>query len=270
MNWYLLPSLVAAVVGAVAGAFLPRVIARLPEPEPDPEPGEDGAVDGLVPAENEADYARPVDEPKELYADLARRPGLAWKLAVATGLASGVVGGRLGWDPALLFLLYLVPVGVALAVIDWRTRYLPSKLILPSYAVVAVLVVLASAIGGDWPELLSSVIGCAGTFGLFFVLWFVAPRAMAFGDVRLSGLLGLALGWLGYAQLVLGIFTAFLLMSLGGLVLALTKTFHKKHVPFGPFLVGGAFLGVVIPLQLLTAYGWVVNGITSAIIGLTD
>ena len=99
MTWYLLPSLVAAVVGAATGALLPRVIARLPEPEPDPSPAEDGAVDGLVPAKTEAELARPVDEPKELYADLARRPGLAWKLAVATGLASARSSAAgSGWD----------------------------------------------------------------------------------------------------------------------------------------------------------------------------
>lgn len=270
MTWYLVPSLVAAVIGAAAGVFLPRVIARLPEPEPDPVPAVNGAVDGLVPAENEAEFSRPVDEPKELYADLARIPGLAWKLAVACGLAAGVVGGRLGWSPALLFLLYLVPVGVALALIDWRTRYLPSRLIMPSYAVVAALAVVASVVGRDWPELLSAAIGCAATFAVFFVMWFVAPRAMAFGDVRLSGLLGLALGWLGYAQLVLGILTAFFLMSLGGTLLSVTRVFHKKHVPFGPFLVAGAFLGVTFPLQLLTAYAWVINGITSAVLALLD
>jgi leader peptidase (prepilin peptidase)/N-methyltransferase len=257
---------VAAVIGAATGAFLPRVIARLPEPETDAEPAEDGSIDGLVPAENEAEFSRPVDEPKELYVDLSGLPGLTWKLAVASGLASAVVGGRLGWTPALLFLLYLVPVGVALALIDWRTRYLPSKLILPSYAVVGGLAVVASVLGQDWPELLSAAIGCAVTFSVFFAMWFVAPRAMAFGDVRLSGLLALALGWLGYAQLVLGFLTAFFLMSVGGVLLAVTKVFHKKHVPFGPFLVGGAFLGVTFPLQLLTAYAWVISGIT----GLLD
>jgi leader peptidase (prepilin peptidase)/N-methyltransferase len=270
VTWYLVPSLLAAVIGAVAGAFLPRVITRLPEPEPDPGPAEDGAVDGLVPAENEAEFSRPVDEPKELYADLARLPGLPWKLAVACALVSACVGGRLGWNPALLFLLYLVPVGVALALIDWRTRYLPSRLILPSYAVVAVLAVVASVVGRDWPELLSAAIGCAATFGLFFVMWFVAPRAMAFGDVRLAGLLGLALGWLGYTQLVLGILTAFFLMSVGGILLSVTRVFHKKHVPFGPFLVVGAFLGAAFPMQLLTAYAWVINGLTNGVIALLD
>ena len=270
MTWYLVPSIVAAVIGAGAGACLPRVVARLPEPEADPEPTEDGASDGLVPAANEAEYSRPVDEPKEPYADLARLPGLTWKLAVACGLASATVAGRLGWTPALLFLLYLVPVGVALTLVDWRTRYLPSRLILPSYAVVAVLAVLASVLGRDWSELVSAAIGCAVTFGLFFVMWFAAPRAMAFGDVRLSGLLGLALGWLGYGQLVLGMLTAFFLMSVGGLLLSATRVFHRRHVPFGPFLVAGAFLGATFPVQLLTAYAWVINGITAAVIGLLD
>jgi hypothetical protein len=49
-----------------------------------------------------------------------------------------------------------------------------------------------------------------------------------------------------------------------------TRVFHRKHVPFGPFLVTGAFLGATFPLQLLTAYAWVLNGITSGIITLLD
>jgi leader peptidase (prepilin peptidase) / N-methyltransferase len=270
VTWSLLPALVAGAAGALGGAVLPRVVARLPEPQPDPVPAADGSVDGLVPAEDEADYARPVDEPKELYADLARRPGLAWRLAVACGLLGAGLGGRLGWSPALVFLVYLVPVGVALAVIDWRTRYLPSRLILPSYVVVGVLVVVASALGGDWSALLGAALGCAITFAVFFVMWFVAPRAMAFGDVRLSGLLGLSLGWLGWPQLVLGLMTAFFLMSIGGILLSVTKVFHRRHVPFGPFLVGGAYLGAAFPLALLTAYAFVIGGLTDGLVGLLD
>jgi leader peptidase (prepilin peptidase)/N-methyltransferase len=265
VNWYLLPSLVAAVVGVVTGALLPRVIARLPEPEPDLEPGEDGAVDGLVPAKTEADYARPVDEPKELYADLARRPGLAWKLAVATGLASGVVGGRLGWDAALLFLLVLVPVGVALAMIDWRTRYLPTRLIWPTYGVVLVLEVVASALAGDWAALPTALIGSGAAFLVFGALWFVYPRGLAFGDVRLVTLLGVALGWLSGVQVVVGLYTGVLLGAVVGGVLALAKVFHRKHYPFGPFLVVGAYLGVVVPRQLIDAFAWVIDGLTGLV-----
>ena len=165
----------------------------------------------LEPAANEADFSRPVDEPKELYVDLARLPGPGLEAAPSSCAAwPGLIGARIGWHPALLFLLYLVPVGVALAVVDWRTRYLPTRLIAPSYVVVG-------GAGPCWPRC-SPRTGrrCArrrsagsATFAVFFVLWFVTPAgSMAYGDVRLAGLLGMALGWLGLAQLVLGMLTA--------------------------------------------------------------
>jgi len=265
VTWYPATALVAGAVGLLTGALMPRVIARLPEPAtvPDDEPD-------LVPADDEADFARPVDEPKELYRDLAARPGLAWKLGVACAVAAGLLGARVGWHPALLFLVYLVPVCVALSVVDWRTRYLPSRLIVPSYLVVGVLVLVAAMLVRDWRVLELAGIGWLGTFAFYFVLWFVNPRAMAYGDVRLAGLLGMALGAVGVAQLVLGVFTGFVLLGVGGVLLSVLRVFHRRHVPFGPFMVGGAWLALVIPLQLAAAYGWVELALVSAVTRLVD
>ena len=272
MSWFLDAGLVSGGVGLVSGWFVPSVVARLPEPKPDPEPddGSDGASGAgvLEPAENEADFARPVDEPKELYAELARLPGLRWKLAATCALAAGLLGARLGWTPALLFVLYLVPVCVALALVDWRTRYLPTRLIAPSYLVVAVLVVVASVVDSDWEALRGSAIGWVGSFAFFFVMWFLSPRSMAYGDVRLAGLLGMAVGWVGLAQLVLAMTTSFLLLAIGGIVLSLTRVFHRRHMPFGPFLVVGAFLGLTFPLALLAVYEGVVGTISAAILAV--
>ena len=254
MTWNLAPALVAAVWGAASGAVLPRVIARLPEPEPDP----------LEPAADEADFARPVDEPKELYVDLARLPGLAWKLAVVRAVLAGVDRrpDRLVAGPAVP--AYLVPVGVALALVDWRTRYLPTRLIAPSYVVVGVLVLLASAahpglalaagvgdrVGGLLRGVLRAVVRQPAGDGL--------RRRPARGAAR-DGV-----GWLGIAQLVLGMFTSFLLLAVGGIVLSLARVFHRRHMPFGPFLVAGAYLGAVFPVELLTAYAWTVEGVDLA------
>ena len=190
-TWFLDTALVAGAVGLVAGGFVPELIARLPEPTPEPE-GE-----GLQAAEDEASFAKPVDEPKELYVDIAATPRLRWWTAAASAVAAGLLGARVGWHPALLFLVYLVPVCVALSVVDWRTRYLPTRLIAPSYVVVGVLAVLASALTGDWAALQTSVVGWLASFAVFWLLWFMVPRGMAYGDVRLAGLLGMALGWLG-------------------------------------------------------------------------
>jgi leader peptidase (prepilin peptidase) / N-methyltransferase len=259
MTWFLDTGLVAGAVGLVAGAFVPELIARLPEPEPEPE-GE-----GLEAAENEAEFAKPVDEAKELYVDIAATPRLRWWTAAASAVAAGLLGARVGWHPALLFLVYLVPVCVALSVVDWRTRYLPKRLIVPSYVVVAVLAVLASALTGDWQALQTSVVGWLASYAVFWLLWFMVPAGMAYGDVRLAGLLGMALGWLGGGPLVLGLYTAFLIGGIGGLVLSRMRIFHRRHYPFGPFLSLGAWLGAVFTGQLAAAYGWVVDGIVSLV-----
>ena len=259
MTWFLDTALAAGAVGLVSGAFVPRLIARVPEPEPEPEP----EPSDMQAAENEGEFSRPLDDPKDLYVDVAALPGLAWTSALASALAAGALGGRVGWHPILVLLVVLVPVCVALTVVDWRTRYLPTALIAPSYVVAVVLTVLASALGGQWDRLLVSGIGWVTTFVVFFVMWFIYPRGLGYGDVRLSGLLAIPLGWLGVAPLVLGIYTGFLLGGVGGLLLSAVRIFHRKHYPFGPFMVIGAWSGIVFTPQLGSAYGWVITSLAS-------
>ncbi len=261
MTWYLDTALVAGAAGLLGCVFVPQLIARLPEPDPEPEP----AASDMQAAEDEADFARPLDDPKELYVDVAALPGLRWKAAVVGAVAAGLMGGRLGWHPILALLLFLVPVCVALSVVDWRTRFLPTALIAPSYVVAVGLAVVASALTGEWRALMVAVVGWLVTFALFFVLWFIYPRGLGYGDVRLSGLLALALGWLGVPYLVIGIYTGFLLGGVGGLLLSVTRIFHRRHYPFGPFMVLGAWLGIVATTQIGAAYGWVVTGLTSLV-----
>jgi leader peptidase (prepilin peptidase)/N-methyltransferase len=258
VTWYLDAALVAGAAGAVTGAFVPRLIARVPEPEPEPvlEPAADRASerdagsgsehDGeIAKAGRPGDTEPAVEEPKELYVDLAARPGLRWKTSVASAVVAGLLGARLGFHPALALALYLAPVGVALAVIDWRTRLLPTRLVGPSYAVVAVLVVLAALIDGDFHALVTAGLGWLVAGGTFFVLWFVYPRGMGYGDVRLSGVLGIALGYLGWPELLTGVYAGFLLGGVGGLLLSVLRLVDRKAYPFGPFMLVGAVVGVV-------------------------
>jgi leader peptidase (prepilin peptidase)/N-methyltransferase len=90
--------------------------------------------------------------------------------------------------------------------------------------------------------------------GMFFLLWFIYPRGLGYGDVRLSGVLGLALGWVGWAELLLGIWSGLLLGGiLGGLLSLVTR---RRDYPFGPFMLAGALLGVVLGQPVMSAlYG---------------
>lgn len=255
MTWYLETALACAFYGLFAGQLVPTIIARLPEPEPDPEPADvsQDAVStvleaDLPPAPGEA------EERKELYADIARVRGLRAGSALATAVVSGVIGAAVGWSPALAFLLYLAPVGVALAVIDWRTRLLPTKLIAPSYLVVVVLVLFAGWSENDWGAVAGAGWGWLIAGGTFFALWFIYPRGMGYGDVRLSGVLGLVLGYLGWSELLVGIYAGFLVGGLGGALLSVLRIVDRKAYPFGPFMLVGAVVGVVVGPMVASWY----------------
>lgn len=212
--------LVAAVLCGTLGLLVPRIIIAVPEPE---EPAED----------------------KVPYAEIGAAPGLAWRAAMICAFIGTLIGGAVGLDWSLLFLVPLTPVGVALALIDWRTRLLPTRIIAPTYLVLIPVVVVAALASGDPQLLLRAAIGWALMGGIYVLMWVIYPAGMGYGDVRLSGILGIVLGYLGFGQLALGGWSGFLLGGLGGLVLAALKVIDKKHNPFGPWMLMGALVGIV-------------------------
>ena len=250
-------ALLLGLLGLVTGWFVPALVRRIPEPEPDadePEPDHGHERD-------EADTTAPPEEPdpepeapKELYADIAALPGLAWRCSVATAVVGAVLGWAVGLEWSLLFLAYLAPVGVALSVVDWRTRLLPTKVIAPSYAVVAGLAVVAALPGQDWDDLVRAALGWLVAGGTFLLMWLVYPSGMGYGDVRLSGVLGIALGFLGWGPLLVGIYAGFLVGGLGGGLLSLLRVVQRRSYPFGPFMFVGAVIGVVWGDAVAAAY----------------
>ena len=237
----------AGVLCGLAGLLVPALIGRIPEPDPVEVPVEASeALPDPLPGSS-------AEEPKETYAAVAAMPGLTWRAA----LASAVSGAAIAWavdDPwPLLFLLPLVPVGVALAVVDWRTMLLPTKVIAPTYLVLVALVLVTFAITHDTADLVRAGLGWAISGGVFFVLWFVYPRGLGYGDVRLSGLIGIALGYLGWGPLLVGVYGGFLLGGVGGGLLSVLRIVERKAFPFGPFMLVGALLGVLVGPAVLTS-----------------
>jgi leader peptidase (prepilin peptidase)/N-methyltransferase len=162
----------------------------------------------------------------------------------------------LGLDAVLPAFLVLAVAGSVLGYIDARTRFLPSVIIWPTYFLVAVGLVAAALATGEWGSLRRAAIAGAIGFAVFYVLWFAFPRGVGFGDVRLSGLLGIALGWLGWGEFVSGLYGGFFLGAIVGIVLIAARIMTRKQmVPFGPFMLVGALAGVLLgaPLERLYA-----------------
>jgi leader peptidase (prepilin peptidase)/N-methyltransferase len=136
-------------------------------------------------------------------------------------------------------------VAVALSVVDWRTRLLPTAVIRPAGLGVLALVVVGAVVTSDYRALERSVLAAAFAFVFFFVVFWIHPRGLGFGDVRLSGVLGLALGWVGWGTALVGLYAGFLLGGLIGGVLSLLRIVDRRGYPFGPFLLVGALVGVL-------------------------
>jgi leader peptidase (prepilin peptidase)/N-methyltransferase len=134
---------------------------------------------------------------------------------------------------------------IALALIDYEHFLLPNRIIYPTLLASIPLLVLAAAANGEWNHLRDAALGAVGAFIAFFVLNLVYPRGMAFGDVRLSAVIGLYLGWLGPRTVFVGLFLAFLTASVVGIGLMIVRRADRKTpIPFGVFLAIGAAIGV--------------------------
>jgi leader peptidase (prepilin peptidase)/N-methyltransferase len=86
-------------------------------------------------------------------------------------------------------------------------------------------------------------------------MWFIMP-GIGYGDVRLSGLLGLALGWLGWSELVVGVFAGAFLGGFGGALLALFRIVPRGRNPFGPHMLAGAAFAAACGPWVATQLGY--------------
>lgn len=156
---------------------------------------------------------------------------------------------------ALVAYLYLAAISVALALIDLDTRRLPNAIVMPAYLVGAVLLASSSVLAADFGSLLGAVVGCAALGLVYLAMAVVSPGGMGFGDVKLAGVLGLFLGWLGWGTLATGAIMAFLLGGIFGIILILARRGGRKTaIPFGPWMLLGAWVGIVAGEPIWAAY----------------
>ena len=174
---------------------------------------------------------------------------------LATGLLFAGLAVRIGPDWALPAFLYLGAISVALALIDLDTKRLPNAITLPSYVVGIVLLGGAALLEGDVDPLVRALIGLAALYGIYFLLVLAYPAGMGFGDVKLAGVLGLYLGWLGWPEWFTGWLLGFMLGGVFGIgAIFVRKASRKTQVPYGPFMIAGALIAVFAGGAIADAY----------------
>jgi leader peptidase (prepilin peptidase)/N-methyltransferase len=133
--------------------------------------------------------------------------------------------------------------------VDLEVKRLPDALVLPAYPAAAVLLALCSAVTGDWWAWLRAAVCAGAAVACFLVAALASPVAdgLGLGDVKLAGVLGALLGWLGWYQAAMGLITGF---AIGGLVamllLVLRRVRRSGSIPLGPAMLAGAYLWVVL------------------------
>ena len=167
-----------------------------------------------------------------------------WVLALFAGL--GGVGAAMTAESVVELLGYsLMAVLLAvLVVVDLAVFRLPDVVVGPLYLVLFGCLTVAAAMGGDWGRL-GRAAAAAGVivFG-YLVLALIAPANLGLGDVKLAGLIGAFLGWLGWSHALVGTLAAFVLGGAFALVLVLAKRAHRHTAfAFGPWMVAGAAVG---------------------------
>lgn len=143
--------------------------------------------------------------------------------------------------------LYFFVISVVLTVIDLRSHRLPNAIVLPSFVVAFGLFTLACLLGADWGALLRAALGMATLWLFYFVLRLLSRQGMGGGDVKLAGLVGFYLAWLGWVPLMIGALAAFVLGGVAAVVLLIGGRAHRRTaIPFGPWMLAGAWIGVVV------------------------
>ncbi len=165
---------------------------------------------------------------------------------LATASAFAVAGLLVGPSILLLPLLWFIAAAIALFMIDLDVRKLPNAIVLSSWVVVGAGLVLTAAVQDQWGDLWRAGAGAALMGGCYLLIAVLFPAGMGMGDVKLAVLLGMVLGWFGWAEVLVGFFAGFVLGAIWGLLLmAFAGAGRKTAIPFGPFMILGALVAVI-------------------------
>jgi leader peptidase (prepilin peptidase)/N-methyltransferase len=175
-----------------------------------------------------------------------------------TELATGALfaGAALVFDDLVVAALVAPFLGLMLAValIDARWRIVPNAIVYPALGLYLIALVIVQLTDGG-ASALRGLLGLAAYAGPLFLIALAVPGGMGMGDVKLAGLIGLVLGSLALSYVAVAAGVGIIGGGLGAiLALAALGYRRRQHIPFGPFLAGGAVVAALAGPLISDAY----------------
>lgn len=186
---------------------------------------------------------------QSLLTDRARyRRGFSPALVVAMAGMYGLLAWRIGLGLDLVAYGCLAAACIPLAVIDLIESRLPWPLVTPLYPLLAGVLGLAAILERQPAVLVRAALGMTVLLVFYLLIAFLSRGDLGAGDVRLAGALGLALGWRGWTVLVCGTVLSLLCAAtVGAILIILGRANRQTPIPFGPALITGTFIALLIP-----------------------
>lgn len=164
-----------------------------------------------------------------------------------TAALFAAVALRYGWSWATPAVDAFVAGLLALACVDLEHYRLPRRIVYVTALLSGAFLLVASATSGRWGRLESAAACAAVAFGLFWVINRMNPRWLGYGDVRLAGVIGLVLGWLGPDYALVGFLVAnFAGVVVAAVLMAMGRMKRRTPMPYGVFLAAGSLATVLV------------------------
>ena len=183
--------------------------------------------------------------------DVVHRRIRWWWAPVVAAVGAVLAGPFFAPRPPVVVLTYLLALvwGVVLAMVDLEVRRLPDWLTLPAYPVAAALLAACSAVTSEWSPLLVAAACAGGSVAVYLLAALVSADSagLGLGDVKLAGVLGALLGWIGWLPAVMGQLTGFIFGGVLAVVLLLARRADRKsHISFGPSMILAAYVWCIL------------------------
>ncbi|KJS14192.1 MAG: peptidase A24 [Peptococcaceae bacterium BRH_c8a] len=236
------------LLGACIGSFLNVCIYRLPreesvvyKPSHCPGCGNKLGVLDLVPI---LSYVFLRGRCRHCGSQISAQYPLVELITALLFLAAYITWG-ISWHTASMWVFLAVLVSVS--VVDIHHRIIPDEILVVGTILGLPLIFLTSI-----SDLISGLIGFFAAGLLLLAIAVVSKGGMGGGDIKLSAVMGLFLGWQGVA---VALFLSFLIGGIAGILLLVTKIKGRKDaVPFGPYLALGALVAVFYGQRIITWY----------------